>query len=1365
MDIIKPYKGLNTDSPLDIQPDGTYRYALNATIEDETIGDLRAAKGNVEIATLPTGLYPVGKCYFNQLNNTECVILFIKTDNDTGEIGVFSNDKYSLLVSNVLLGDIVRTTYRLRRGCEHTFYYVDSTYGVRKLVIDDNLNVKTSDKLFKDFKEPNITTSVNNSGGLIVTGSYAFALQYLDSDLNSSQFSIITDFSNIYLKDTNATYNQIYGTISNLPTSKSIELQLSNLDTSYSYYRIAIIKCTSGTGVVTEILLSNPIGFTSSTSNFTYSGQIDGYTFGSTAELVIDPVNIHNAKFIEQIDNRLILMNTTEKIYDYCSFQQSANKIKAYVVSRLVDKSVNTKGNSKNTIYNNHFLGGEVYALGIVYRFSNGQKTPVYHINNSRVNPPNQVIQNWSADLAHIYTELEYNALASKLKYFQVYDTSITTSNKTTFNYYETSVAYPEFKDCQNLRIFPDGNITHHRFPETTMSENQNLKVMQYGIQFENIEYPHPDIIGHEFVYAKRTEENKTIIDKGILGNLAESNKFIGFTWLTPRNRSNYHYYISPEFLYNKKLPQGDYIQVEGVYKMQQRHTTVNGDDFGRGYDGVGGGLSDIDYLIEIQQLVYRDFISSRNRYKIKEQRLLDYYSNQSFNNKTLLNLSLTNRAILVDTDPINIPSQTSQDVLYVSYRVLRDVYTNLFDMEYIKCHDGMYNLTSDQICYNGDVCTNELNYENTFFRDSINGIWKGILGIYLVIVAAALTVVSLGTLAPAIAAAAAVLITVSTIVGASITVIAQTVALIIDETSKGTYRELLDDKYNWRSMDDLFNSRGSAYVAYTSEIFHNLFVESTINIDLRISGTETCNSFFTENTRFINYAADKILYFDDTAEKPGYVAKPVLCHEYYKANLDFSKLNDILVHRALPITFYSDCCDTCYSKHKNRSYYSLQSFTEERVDNYELFLPNNYKDLPSEYGEITSMFKYNNGLYYNTSRNLYVLPQQFQERITNEIVSFLGTGEYFGIPPRQLLNDEKASGGTTHEIIKTPYGVVFIDSEYDSTIWLFDGKLNNITDGNVRWFINNLPLSSDFENNPYNPQQVGINIGYDDVYDVLYITRKSYELRPEFKKELVGFFLADIGGFTIKDNKYGIKRSASEIEYVDIHDSKYFINRSWTKSYNFKTKTWISFHSFVPDFYFMTKSNHYSLYNNSKIYKHGIGYRIYGEVKPFIGEFVFNKDVIYNKILDHLYFITDTKNNKQNFFDEFIVYNQYQTTGLLKIKFDKQVQLDFFGQHTRQVGNEVTVTANENILFINALRNYVKNYQQDLFTSDWVTEFISKYPIDKVVNSNILSYSDWTKVDVLRDRYFVVRMIYNNKGEEMLALKYIGNDTTLSIK
>lgn len=45
----------------------------------------------------------------------------------------------------------------------------------------------------------------------------------------------------------------------------------------------------------------------------------------------------------------------------------------------------------------------------------------------------------------------------------------------------------------------------------------------------------------------------------------------------------------------------------------------------------------------------------------------------------------------------------------------------------------------------------------------------------------------------------------------------------------------------------------------------------------------------------------------------------------------------------------------------------------------------------------------------------------------------------------------------------------------------------------------------------------------------------------------------------------------------VDITDPEYFCNKSWTLSFNFNTKTWISFHSYIPNWYVAENNFFYS--------------------------------------------------------------------------------------------------------------------------------------------------------------------------------------------
>jgi hypothetical protein len=45
----------------------------------------------------------------------------------------------------------------------------------------------------------------------------------------------------------------------------------------------------------------------------------------------------------------------------------------------------------------------------------------------------------------------------------------------------------------------------------------------------------------------------------------------------------------------------------------------------------------------------------------------------------------------------------------------------------------------------------------------------------------------------------------------------------------------------------------------------------------------------------------------------------------------------------------------------------------------------------------------------------------------------------------------------------------------------------------------------------------------------------------------------------------------------IELTDTEYFCNKSWTLSYNMNTKSWISFHSYIPNFYIAENNFFYS--------------------------------------------------------------------------------------------------------------------------------------------------------------------------------------------
>jgi len=261
-------------------------------------------------------------------------------------------------------------------------------------------------------------------------------------------------------------------------------------------------------------------------------------------------------------------------------------------------------------------------------------------------------------------------------------------------------------------------------------------------------------------------------------------------------------------------------------------------------------------------------------------------------------------------------------------------------------------------------------------------------------------------------------------------------------------------------------------------------------------------------------YLLDKVTTMDNEANG-GRSYQGFAKAELYEINNDYvvNHKNKILYH--LPLEY--DCCSGCLEQFPHRVYYSEQSFQEEGTDNYRAILPNNYRDIEGETGDITDIFRIQNNLYIHTEEALWHLPQNIQERITGEVTSFIGTGEFFSIPPRKIVDDSTGnSAGCNHKwaTLKTPYGVIFV-CELQGTVYKFNGnQLEPISsNGLFNWFKENLNIKYDEDfytinslgnpskNNPSNSFGTGYISTYDTEKERIIITKKDFGL-PELNSD-----------------------------------------------------------------------------------------------------------------------------------------------------------------------------------------------------------------------------------------------------------------------
>ena len=334
------YKGLDTDSlPLN-QQKNTYRFCLNGVTESQE-GDLNVLSNEEKYlphVKLTSGYVPIGSVY---IGSGETVIFSVNSANS--EIGVINANGYKAHVNAQLGFDSdykIDATYRLRRGNEQVIYFTDNKNKPRIFNLTKPDEYKTNGvfdvnkfNLFKTINSiPNIKSIEVNKGGVLKSGSYNFSVQYLDDDLNPTEWVSNTDTVIIYNDDNKSNdYHSVRGSSNEINyyqnfgiTDKAIKIELSNLDRSYPFYRIAVVESTSGGGLITNVLYSNYI----STANNTYIHSGNNNTSkGVVEELQMFNNIIEKAKNIEQIENRLLFSNTKGKDLSYNTLQKSASKI------------------------------------------------------------------------------------------------------------------------------------------------------------------------------------------------------------------------------------------------------------------------------------------------------------------------------------------------------------------------------------------------------------------------------------------------------------------------------------------------------------------------------------------------------------------------------------------------------------------------------------------------------------------------------------------------------------------------------------------------------------------------------------------------------------------------------------------------------------------------------------------------------------------------------------------------------------------------------------------------------------------------------------------------------------------------------
>lgn len=460
---------------------------------------------------------------------------------------------------------------------------------------------------------------------------------------------------------------------------------------------------------------------------------------------------------------------------------------------------------------------------------------------------------------------------------------------------------------------------------------------------------------------------------------------------------------------------------------------------------------------------------------------------------------------------------------------------------------------------------------------------------------------------------------------------------------------KLFGNATNYRYLDQristlFFVSQGYFYL-FNSGV-RDFFVESEVNLAFR-DWENVPEKRHYDPFRFTDYTA----LFRSDFIKSGNFYK-------YDYSLSVSKLFNQYVSYGVMLPRYYDPekFSTCFTYRPSRVIYSLPQQDEGVKDNWRVYLANNYRDFGSP---ITSIKPVNrNGALFMMARQSplqFIGVDQLQTDAGTKIT--VGDGGLFNQALQNLVNtDESYEYGSCQSkfaVLGTVHGVFWV-SQNQGKVFQYAGQMKEISrDGMKWWFAKYLPseLLKVYPDYPLrdNPVQgIGVQMIYDNINEIIYITKKDYKPR---RRDLI----YDNGGFYAMVN--GIKT------YFPFTRTDVWENASWTISYDPKNQMWLSFHDWIPSFLIPGKG-HFMSVNIDSIWKHNVRCdrytNFYGIDYPFEVEFVSATGQQVNSMRNIEYLMeayrfhndcADKFHVLDANFDQAIVYNSEQVSGVLELE------------------------------------------------------------------------------------------------------------------
>ena len=265
------------------------------------------------------------------------------------------------------------------------------------------------------------------------------------------------------------------------------------------------------------------------------------------------------------------------------------------------------------------------------------------------------------------------------------------------------------------------------------------------------------------------------------------------------------------------------------------------------------------------------------------------------------------------------------------------------------------------------------------------------------------------------------------------------------------------DDQDNPYQYIGFFKPNNTSAVIYMwVESYNNYgyrhYIQPTAFSENNISGDNGSIPYFPEYKQLVNNRTPLgiLSMHAENWIRPGYASQ---------YNQQYSAQPNI---KPFPVTPKEDTEDK--ASLVNRIIYSTPVVQGEKSDSYQIFLPNDYYDVPQQFGELTDVYV-NRELFASTNQVQWKL---FFNTLATQITSagevVLGTGGAFNRPAVPMQTVDGGYGGTSHWLhaANTVYGRAFVD-RMEGRLFLLTDQLSDITEtfgSDMRKFIQNIPTS-----------------------------------------------------------------------------------------------------------------------------------------------------------------------------------------------------------------------------------------------------------------------------------------------------------------